>query len=186
MKLIIAFFILIICPNYLIAQDLHQKEFDKINADVKNIIISIEDSDDFVKLIEKFNLSESASNKIDIVTQNNKITFLKNRQGKSHILPFYFLTENPTELKLTIFSLTMEPQRIGEEFHRGTYHFILTSKIKIEDGKPTYKDSEIIINQNSINNWFLKGYKTYLDKTGLVYKKFGYTPPPPPIPPNTL
>jgi hypothetical protein len=185
MKKITSYLIFLFASS-LIAQGLNQREFDEINIDVKETILSISNSDDFLNLIEKFKLSETDSTQIVNLIQNNKIEFLKNMQAKSHILPFYLLTDNANELELTVFSLTLEPQRKGEEFRRGKYHFVLTSIIKIENENLTYKNSKIITKQDSIDNWFLKGYQSYLEKTQLVFDKFGYTPPPPPLPPSTL
>jgi hypothetical protein len=182
----IASFLIFFFTGSLIAQGLQQEEFDKIDRDVKETLLSINDSDDFLKLIEKFNLSGTDSTQIQNFTHHNKIEFWKNMHAKSHILPFYFLTENLDELELTIFSVTIEPQRKGEEFHRGKYHFVLTSMIKIENDNVIYRNSEMMIKQNSINSWFLKGYQSYLDKTKLVFDEFGFTPPPPPLPPSTL
>ena len=185
MKTTISFLIFLFTSS-LIAQGLNQREFDKINTDVKKTLLSINDSDDFLKLIGKFNLSKTDSTQIENLIQNSKIEFLKNMQAQSHIFPFYFLTDNPNELELTMFALTVEPQRKGEEFHRGKYHFILTSIVKIENEYLTFKNSEILTQSDSINKWFLKGYQSYLDQTGLVFDKFNYTPPPPPLPPSTL
>ncbi|WP_029034141.1 hypothetical protein [Salinimicrobium terrae] len=170
----------------IIAQGLSQKEFDRINADVKETLLFINNSDDFLKLVEKFNLSATDSVQIKNFILDNRVEFLKNMQAKSHIFPFYFLTNNPDELELTIFSLTVEPQRKGEEFHRGKYHLILNSTVKMEDGHLTYKNSQILTRPDHINNWFLNGYQSYLDQTGLVFDKFNHTPPPPPLPPSTL
>ena len=170
----------------LISQGLNQSEFDLINADVKKTLFSIDNSNDLKKLIDKFNLSRTDSTKVKNLIQHNEMQYSKSLQAKNFILPFYFLTNSPRELKLTVFSVTVEPKRKGEDFNRGKYHFVLTSIIKIENGNPTYKNSEIIFKQDLINNWFLKGYQSYLDKTGLVYDKFNYKPPPPPLPPSTL
>lgn len=185
MKTITSILIFLFTTN-LIGQGLKQSEFDLMNADVKKTLFSIDNSNDLIKLVDKFNLSKNDSTRVENLIQNNKIQYLKSLQGKSFVLPFYFLTDSPKELKLTVFSLTEEPKRKGEDFNRGKYHFILTSTIKIENGNLIYKNSEIIFKQDLINNWFLKGYQSYLDKTGLVFDKFNYTPPPPPFPPSTL
>lgn len=186
MKTVKFFLIFFLFTNSLFAQSLSQTEFNKITSDIKETLWSVNKSQDFLELIIPFDLVKSDSVQMADLAQNIDIQFLKNMQAQSHILPFYFLTDNPYEIKLTLFSLTVEPQRKGEEFHRGDYHFVLTSIIKIEDENLTYKNSELITNTDSINHWFLKGYESYLEKTKVVFDKFGYTPPPPPLPPSTL
>ncbi len=183
---ILKYSLIILFTSSLSAQSLTQKEFERINSDIRKILISINKSDDFQKLIDKFKLSKADSTQMENLILKNDIIFSKNMNSKSHIFPFYFLTDNPNELKLTVFSLTTEPKRKGEEFYRGDYHFVLTSIVNIENESLIYKNTNLITDPDSINTWFLNGYNSYLDKTKPVFDKFKYTPPPPPLPPNKL
>jgi len=183
---IIKYFLILIFSCSLSAQNLTQSEFERINSDVNEIVFSINSPDDFQELISKFNLSEADSIKLKNLFLHRDIKFSFSMQSKSHIIPFYFLTDNPNELKLTVFSLTVEPKRNREEFVRGEYHFVMNSIIKFENENLTYDNSVLITDSDLINKWFLNEYRSYLDKSRLVSGKFNYTPPPPPLPPTTL
>ena len=179
--------VLITFAQSLIAQDLTKLEFDLINNDVNQTIFrDIKESKDFTVLINKFNLSKIDMEKVERLALKKNIQFSKKTDSKSHILPFYVLSNTPGELQLTIFSLTIQNQNPDEDFHRGKYHFVLTTTVNIIDGQPYYKNSTFSTDKNEINQWFLNGYKTYLKRTKPIFEKYDYTPPPPPMPPKGL
>ncbi|WP_298521185.1 hypothetical protein [uncultured Kordia sp.] len=184
-KIIYSLALLLISCN-VFSQNLSQDEFGKIDSTIKNIAFSIDESDDLQIFISKFNLSKTDASKVEKLTQKENIKFTKSKDTKSYILPFFTPTDNPNELKVTIFSFTQKTRRQGEKFHRGKYHFILTSTVGFENGKLVYKNSKFITDSKSINKWFLGTYKSYVKKTGPIFDKYKYTPPPPPPPPTSL
>jgi|GEM_PF-4900813 len=186
MKKIYLLIACLVIQHYHFAQELSQSDFDKINDDIKSTLFSVNDSDDIHLLNDKFNLTASDSIQISDLIANNKIKFTKTRESKSHIMPFYYLTNHPNEIKLTIFSLTVEPKRDNEKFNRGKYYFILTSKVRIQNEKIIFSDTKIKTQSKAINSWFLENYPIYLENTNPVFKKYNYRPPPPLLPPTTL
>jgi hypothetical protein len=177
---------IIILSNSVFAQNLTQSEFEIVNNDIRKTWFSIRDSKDFILLIKKFNLSSSDSILIENLVRKKSVEFTKQIGSNSHIMPFFSLAKNPNEIQLTIYSLTVELKRPNEEFYRGEYHFVLTTKIKIVDDNIIYQNSSLITDSNSINQWFLSGNKTYMEITKPFFEKYNYTPPPPPIPPSNL
>jgi hypothetical protein len=153
---------------------------------IKHVLFSIDNPEDLRVLTSKFNLKAKDSIRVDILTSNLDVSFKANNIRTDYILPFYFLTDQPNELQLTIFAVSEQPKRNGEKYKRGKYHFILYSTIEYKDGKTLFKESSIVIDAKSINKWFLDGYKSYLDKTRPVFKRYGFVPPPPPLPPSSL
>lgn len=124
---------LIVLAQSFNAQDLTKLEFDLIKDDVNQTVFSdINESNDFEVLIRKFNLSEADIEKVEHLISNKKVEFTKKMDSKSHILPFYYLTNNPEELQLTIFSLTVKNPKSNENFHRGEYHFVLTTTVNLK------------------------------------------------------
>lgn len=168
------------------AQNLSQGDFDLIHEDISSTLFSIDYSGDFDMLIKKFHVSKSDSIVINNFMNKNEINFTKQIDATSHILPFYFMTERPNELQLSVISFTIESVRPGETFNRGLYYLVLTTIVSIENGTPSYKNTKVIADAQGINNWFLEGYKYYLERTSPIFKAYKFTPPPPPLPPTTL
>lgn len=169
------------------AQNLTEREFRLINEDLRTTIYSINEPKDLKILAEKFNLTEKDSLLVasmiskEMVDFSNEVTSKKN-----YILPFHVLSDSPDEIRTTLFSMSVQPKRADEEFHRGKYDFILITISRIENGTPVYSDSVLLADPDSINKWFLKIYPTYLEATRPIFTAYKYVPPPPPRPPVEL
>lgn len=168
------------------AQELTQKEFDRMHKDAQESLFQFAYTFNKNVFAKKFNLSESDLKSFRKVNSGKRIEFYEKPNDSTYMLPFYYLTDNPKELELIVFACQDLPKRQGETFNRSDYYFVLKTNISLHDGTVSYSKTELISLEEEINNWFLSGYKSYIDKTGLVYDKFGFIPPPPPLPPVGL
>jgi len=113
-----------------------------------------------------------------------------NRLNEESVLtaPHFFLTDNSNEFQMVIVSFKTADKLPNETFNRGVYFIVVKSRVKVdtENTSVSFSGSEIIIDSDSINAWWLSQYKTYVTKAGKVYELFGYIPPPPSPPPLGL
>jgi hypothetical protein len=186
MKILRLFVLIGFVTPYLFGQEIDQQGFDSINAEIKQTISTIHSSDEFDVLIEAFNLNPTEAAKVEELQSATEVTFSKAKDTKSYIFPVYFHADTTNVLQLTLYAFTVEPQRSGESFSRAKYYFILTTIVDYSKNRLVFKDSKVITEDRLINQWFLGGFQTYLEKTKPIFERYNFTPPPPPLPPNTL
>ncbi len=167
------------------AQDFTQNEFDKINNDVSRAVYSLAQPLNAAKFSEKFNIADTDFQILEQLNAGEKLTF-NDLISENHILPIFFPADKPDELQLTLFAFKALPKRTNEDFNRANYYFVLTTIITLKDGNPFYSNTKLIYESKSIIDWFLSGYRSYLEKTDPVFRKYKFIPPPPPPPPNDL
>ena len=178
--------LIIVLSNNIFAQDITQSEFDKINRDVWTSLLKQTQPFDIILFSNNFDISEEDREKIESVFVGKEIVFNEGDKPINLIYPYYLKTSDTENFKLTIFAYTRLPKRENEDFNRAKYYFVLTLKVSIKNDSVVYDDTKLLVSKEKIIKWFLDGYDSYLEKTRPVYKKYDFTPPPPPLPPIEL
>lgn len=115
---------------------------------------------------------------------------LENNYDKNSVfaLPYFLITDEPNKFQMIIAGYEVLPKIKNEEYGRGKYHFVIKSLVRINTKKReiSFGSSQVLINQNEINKWWLSQYKTYLSETMKIMNKYGYKPPPPPSIPQSI
>ena len=126
-------------------------------------------------------LSDSDSDKL--TAQIKKIT----PNTSAYTLPHFYLTERPNTFKAVIICFEIVKKE-EEDLHRGIYYFVIKSMVDLdpENLAIRFYDSKILTTSEGIHPWWLSQCKGYLKETKKVHNKYGFVPPPPPLPPIDL
>ena len=172
--------------NNLTAQEIAQSEFNKIHNDVSFSLFRLTEPFYVNLFSNKFKLSRKDREKLKSVFSEDEVVFNIGNHQTNFVFPYYVKALHPQNLKLTIFAYSKLPKRENENFNRANYYFVLTTKVSIRNDVVEYNDTKLIVSEDKIIKWFLKGFKGYLDKTKPIHKKYDFIPPPPPLPPDGL
>ncbi|WP_347921916.1 hypothetical protein [Pontimicrobium sp. SW4] len=163
------------------SQEITKEHFKQILANSYIIINYLEKKDiDNAELYLKLSPSDAKKLKISLSNGFNI--------ESARPLPYFLLTDTPNKFNMVITGFDILDKVDNEEYPRGDYYFVIRSEvvIDVENQVINFIKSDVITSDDEINKWWLSRYKTYVDKTLLVRDKYGFVPPPPPLPPKNL
>jgi len=177
----------ILCSILTNGQELSKSDFNDIFQESGKILDGIVKGDmNQIEDVLKISGLENSESFKRIFTED-KIKFNdKTKYTFAH--PYFYLTKTENVLELTIPGLKVLEQKDGESYQRSRYYFVLKTFVVRDStsGKVYFEDTGIITDERDIEKWWLSQWKNYMPEVKKVSDKFGYTPPPPPSPPENL
>lgn len=186
MRYLVLIILQLYCSLLIHGQDLTQNDFDLIDNDINNNLLSIKSDLDFIPLLKFLNIDEA---KIDSLKQHFTNIPFNNGKDYNYVLSYYKEGNSSKNLSLTIFPCIMNPKADSDlsKPAQAKYPFIIECFVELDGNRiVSFSNPELLSNESDVINWFVDVYKNYVIDTGIIHDKYGHIPPPPPPLPNIM